>query len=394
MDADQFQELYKLLRGSKAAIPVLDARALFTEKKYDEAYRKLSEAREAFVESRGRVLKQTPQQQLDPKARDAAGQLKKLKRKQDKTIATVESFDEMLPQLEKLVDRQKRHEELEESRELESSSSNQQVQEETPGEHETDQSREQATSDRIARSRDLNEDLIAALSKAAQEERLDIINQHFGFREIRSDSDLHGDALYYVQTATAAILACTPSADEMQKEICLTSAVDQRSIKPFSRRAFLELGTSRKMVLLTVREEPEEPGEQPQEEADSGESDQNLLDLGAFSQLLTSAQRSGLVSDADQIGFVRDREFRMGNYDLAFQTIDAMFARFMASSGQRAQSLAREDAEIAAGRIKISPKDLQAKRARDRSQTQEIDRAKRRFQVVLEGLRVLMNTES
>ena len=84
----------------------------------------------------------------------------------------------------------------------------------------------------------------------------------------------------------------------------------------------------------------------------------------------------------------------MGNYDLAFQTIDAMFARFMASSGQRAQSLAREDAEIAAGRIKISPKDLQAKRARDRSQTQEIDRAKRRFQVVLEGLRVLMNTES
>ena len=58
------------------------------------------------------------------------------------------------------------------------------------------------------------------------------------------------------------------------------------------------------MVLLTIREEPEEPGEQPQEEADSGSrGNQNLLDLGAFSQLLTSAQRSGLVSDADQIGY-------------------------------------------------------------------------------------------
>ena len=123
--------------------------------------------------------------------------------------------------------------------------------------------------------------------------------------------------------------------------------------------------------------------------SDLGES--SILDSGAFSQLLSAAQRSGLVSGADQIGHVRDREFRKGHYDQAFQAINSIFSRFTASAGQRTQQLSREDAEIAAGRIKISPKDLQAKRSRDRMQTQEIDRAQRRFQVVLEGLRILMN---
>ncbi len=399
MNADQFQDLYKLLRGSKAATAVLDARALFMEKRLQQAYQKLSDARESFAESRSRVLRQTPEQQLDPKARDADRQLKKLKRKQDKTIETIKLFDELLPQLEKLVERQQRHQELEDAREHEAPAPDPSDQEAmapnvAPADAAPESIQHEAKGYQVARISDLSKELITALSDAAQEQRLDIINQHFGFREVSSDEDLHGDALYYIQTKNAEILASTPSAEQMGDEICLISVIDHRTIKPFSRASFLKLGTSRKMVLLTARDDREESDVEQPEPAEGDEGEQNLLDLGAFSQLLTSAQRSGLVSDADQIGYVRDREFRMGKYDLAFQTIDAMFARFMASSGQRAQNLAREDADIAAGRIKISPKDLQAKRTRDRVQTQEIDRAKRRFQVVLEGLRVLMNTES
>ncbi|MBL6725101.1 MAG: hypothetical protein ISQ09_08425, partial [Rubripirellula sp.] len=139
------------------------------------------------------------------------------------------------------------------------------------------------------------------------------------------------------------------------------------------------------------------PKTDPRHESDSDERQTesldrlNVLDLGSFSQLLTSAQRSGLVPNADQIGYVRDKEFRLGIYDKAFQSIDMMHNRFLADAGQRQARLTREDVDIAAGRIKISPRELQAKRARDRVQTQEIDRAKRRFQVVLEGLRILMN---
>ncbi len=323
--------------------------------------------------------------------------------------------------------------ELEATREEASDAAHRETQEIETQETVTQEAENQETGPReaIARSGDLGEALLEALRGAAQAQQLDIINQHFGFREVQSDQDIHGDALYYVHTKQTSILACTPSADQMKDSVELISLVDNRPINPFSRTAFLRLGTKRKMVLLTLREnrdteqqerekqetgaeqldvstsrETEATDEVDQEQGvstqrsvdetdESGEEpEQNILDLGAFSQLLTSAQRSGLVPEADQIGYVRDREFRMGKYDLAFQTVDAMFSRFMASAGQRTQSLAREDAEIASGRIKISPKDLLAKRARERSQTQEIERAKRRFQVVLEGLRALMNAGS
>ena len=145
------------------------------------------------------------------------------------------------------------------------------------------------------------------------------------------------------------------------------------------------------MVLLTKRlslDENESSEARSGDDDDSGD-DQNVLDMGSFGQLLMAAQRSGLCPSADQIGHVRDREFRLGKYDLAFQTINALYSQFTGAATTRTQTITREDADIAAGRIQISPKDLQAKRIRDRSQTQEVERARRRFQVVLEGLRRL-----
>ena len=94
---------------------------------------------------------------------------------------------------------------------------------------------------------------------------------------------------------------------------------------------------------------------------------------------------------ADQIAHVRDREFRKGNYDLALQAIEGIFSKFSAGAAARTQRLKQEDADIAAGRIKISPKDLQAKRQRDRAQDQAVERARSRFNRVLDGLRILMN---
>ena len=69
MDADDFQDLYNLLRGSRCAMTVLDARALFVDKKIEDALQKLIEARESFAESRYRVLKQDPEKHIDPKAK-------------------------------------------------------------------------------------------------------------------------------------------------------------------------------------------------------------------------------------------------------------------------------------------------------------------------------------
>ena len=63
---------------------------------------------------------------------------------------------------------------------------------------------------------------------------------------------------------------------------------------------------------------------------------------------------------------------------------------FLAGATQRTQRLAREDRDIAAGTIKMSPREVQMKRARDLQQTQCIERARNRFSRVIEGLRTIV----
>ena len=395
MNADDFQDLYKLLRGSKSAMPVLDAKALYQERKMVAATEKLAYARETFLESRSRLIKQDVEKQVDKKAKDADRQIKKLKRKQEKLLDVVKAFDELLPQLEKSAERERQR-----SRKKEAAAS-------AVAELKKLQERRDQLTAKLARRCDLPDGFALAFSKADGDQQLDLVWEHFRFEEVKADEDIFGESLYLIRTDQQSFLVCTPSEDQMISSFVVASVVDNRRIKPFSRSDFLELGKRSKMVLLirnqeshlsdpgSVKEESEHDGKaeiKPDVTADES-AKVRVMDLGTFSQLLTSAQRCGLVPGADQIGHVRDREFRKGQYDLAFQTIDSLFTRFSAAASQRTQRLAREDADISSGRIKISPKDLQAKRSRDRTEGQEIERAKRRFQVVLEGLRVLMNSQ-
>ena len=408
MDVDDFQNLYKLLRGSRSAMAVLDARALFSEKKLADAHSKLAEARQSFAESRARVLKQDPEKQVDPKAKDRDRQLKKAKRKQEKAQETLDAFDELLPALAKAADRQQQRRARAEGQQ-QASSSGEGIDLDSGSDFDSSDGSSSPSDEAHsepqlppARSKDVTEELLEQFAQCNGDEHFDVIGQSFGFREVGKESELLGDAVYFIQTGGKTLLVSTTA--DVDSEVSMINLADGRSVKPIPRATFLKLGRTRKMVLLTLRSSADrgndEEGEQPQasaapESEHSAESEpkRNALDMGAFSQLLSAAQRSGLVSGADQIGHVRDREFRMGKYDQAFQAIDSMFSRFSASASQRIQRLAREDADISSGRIKMSPKDLQAKRTRDRAQTAEVERAKRRFQVVLEGLRILMNTE-
>jgi hypothetical protein len=80
----------------------------------------------------------------------------------------------------------------------------------------------------------------------------------------------------------------------------------------------------------------------------------------------------------------------LGRYQQALQLIESQFQAFQGRAAQRTQQLAREDLDIASGRIKMSGRELQIKRQRDRQQTQAVDRARTRFSRVLEGLRMLV----
>lgn len=412
MIPEQLDDLYKLLRGSRSATLVLDARALFQDDKFAEALDKLVDAREAFMESRSRLLRQDADKEFDGTSKDDAIGRKKLVRKQDKTRESLKAFDDLVPKIERFAKQQAaRSGPTEPSRKPTAKPESVTKTDASPagdrGPNEPD-SVVKKTSQPAGRDpepppksilvtpADITPEFVARYVAASRDEQLDVINQTFGFREVRSEDDLYPSAVYFVYLSERSHLIRTPLTAAFGSQIDVTSLVNKQSVGPFSKAEFLELGATRRMVLLTksvdqVIERTKPTSDLPTDDPvqDDGEGPV-LLDMAAFSQLLTAAQRSGLVSGADQIGHIRDREFRLGNHELAFQSVNALFSQFASGAASRTQQLAREDADIASGKLKISPKDLLAKRARDRAQTQEVDRAMRRFQVVLEGLRQLM----
>ncbi|MEL6898519.1 MAG: hypothetical protein AAFP90_20680, partial [Planctomycetota bacterium] len=225
----------------------------------------------------------------------------------------------------------------------------------------------------------------------------------------------------FVVTGGEHYLVVTTIDDQNSDTVLMKNLITNQKLQNMQRASFLKMGKRKKLVRLLVPPEragqdlnwgvdddAETAGVEKENTADAqmatagdvdGDEDATEdgprgLDMGAFSQLLSAAQRSQLVSGADQIAYVRDREFRMGQYDLAFQTIEGLFSKFTASARQREQRLKQEDNDIAAGRTQMSQKEIIAKRSKDRRETQEVQRANRRFQTVLEGLRMLMNKGS
>jgi hypothetical protein len=141
---------------------------------------------------------------------------------------------------------------------------------------------------------------------------------------------------------------------------------------------------------------PELQTQNPSEDASklSVQQRDQILDAGAFSQLIDAAQRSGIVPGIALIIQVRDCEFRLGKYHQALQLIESLLSAFVGSATQRTQRLKREEQDIASGRVKMSPKDMQAKRARDNKESELIERTRTRFTRVLEGIRAIIHLEN
>jgi hypothetical protein len=113
------------------------------------------------------------------------------------------------------------------------------------------------------------------------------------------------------------------------------------------------------------------------------------LDAAAFTLLLTAARQSGLVPRADAIVAVRDRDFRAGHYQRSLDVIEGLYTELTTDSERRSVELRREELQFKSGTLKMSPKEWMARQRRVRDQTQKIDRARRYFARVLDGLRAL-----
>jgi hypothetical protein len=113
------------------------------------------------------------------------------------------------------------------------------------------------------------------------------------------------------------------------------------------------------------------------------------LDIGAFTQLLTAAQQSGLVPNADTIITARDREFRYGRYQRAFDVIEGLYLQMNAQVARRQGDLLRQEMQYKSGVLKMTPREWQLRQRQETEKTQKIEWARRQFARVLDGLRVL-----
>lgn len=223
-------------------------------------------------------------------------------------------------------------------------------------------------------SRDLVESLVQA---STIDDQLAVLRSTFTVDLMQPDQRFDSDAVYFVIGAGSNSLIQTHSPAIVDGHLHFRSCMHDTPMKPLPVDR-LHAAIDRQRVYVV----------QPKA-VDQSERDQ-ILDVGSLSQLIDAAQRSGLVSGMATIIQVRDCEFRLGRYQQALQLIESQFQSFQGRAAQRTQQLAREDLDIAAGRIKMSGKELQIKRQRDRQQTQAVDRARTRFSRVLEGLRTLV----
>ncbi len=252
MNAEDFQDLYKLLRGSKSAFAVLDARTLFIERKYDQARLRIEEARESYSQSRSRLMKLPAEKQVDAKAPDAAKQIKRIERKQAKVTEILKAIDEMLPKLGKLIDRQttKRVDEAD-SKSIKAPAPKSrviadgqldQIADADPG----------VVYQRPASSNDLPNEFVAKFNQLQGDRQLEWIGKHFGFRPVQSDADIFPDSLYFIKIDDETFLVQTRSADQMGDGVPLISVNHDVPMKTYTKEAFVRLGTRRRMVLLTT----------------------------------------------------------------------------------------------------------------------------------------------
>jgi hypothetical protein len=118
----------------------------------------------------------------------------------------------------------------------------------------------------------------------------------------------------------------------------------------------------------------------------------HIIDMGSFTQLQTAVQLTGLLPNADGIGFVRDHEFKLGKYQEAFERINAFFMHLKSAAEGRQRTLRQEEHDYKCGILKISLKLWLIKQQNDAAQTQKIDRALRYCTRILDGLRIMITS--
>lgn len=247
---------------------------------------------------------------------------------------------------------------------------------------------------------------VAAKSPDARDE---IVEKFFDCRPVDSEECLDEDVLYYVRDKQRQFVTLE-AADEDGDAYTLTFFLTNERTRPFPRNKLLELGKRTRLLRLesklaaeiyrqSIRKPPTENEDETASKSAKFPGDAKIfhpecnIDLSALTQLLSAARQSDLLPNADLIAKVRDCEFRMGKYRQAMDAIERLAVRFNQEADNRRQKLRAEEVRYKSGALKMTPKQWMQKKQKDTAQTVVIERARKKFAHVLDGLRFLARIE-
>ena len=381
---ESFDDLYRLLRGSRCASPLLSARTLFDSGKVAESIAELKKIRHTYQESRKNTLA-TEFDESNPTDKES----KQLLKRQSKAVDAIGQMDGLVSMLTLQIPQVQKP--------------NTTAPTAAPKSIETH--RISSPSDQL--DNHLRQKLPLATTDADVRR---VLSQHCNLTMVADDHELHAGERFVIFSNGLGYVVEVDEPPLENNSVRILTWLDRKRMLPIPLSKWNKSASKSKVLKLEpfAREavptiavptipapafSSKLPGtDRSGENSDTAERDK-ILDVGAFSQLLDAAQRSGIVPGSGVIIQVRDCEFRLGRFNKGLQMMETLYTTFIGAESQRNQRLQREEAEIASGRKKISPKDLLAKRAQDNQITQVVDRTKVRFQRVLEGLRGLLHLE-
>jgi hypothetical protein len=245
MTVDDLQSLYSDLRGSRSGPAIMDARAFFLERQMGESHAKLQEAYDKYRESRQRILRQDPEKQVDAKAKDRDHQVRRLKRKQEKAMEILETFEEYLRQLKRLADKEQDREDSKAKLEGEKAASR-----DLPPTEETSESSGGPAAPSLVHKDSIDEAMLEHFSTLIGDRQLDYVSSQFGFKPLQTIADVRADSVYLLRKGDKCLLIDAETVPDDETVLHLIDICNPKNQVKLSPGAMVDLSLKRKLVLL------------------------------------------------------------------------------------------------------------------------------------------------
>ena len=355
----ELDDLYVALRGSSYVTALIEAKKSFQAQDFVETLRIVRNTGELHHRAHLQLLQQDP-----AKVRGSKEETQKISAKQAKLQAVLALFAAVVQQLEKLA----------------------RVQPEKP--QLAISSKTRTTIDALPTphlSEDFRNQFHAAEGDEAQ---FRVVRDWFHTQVVEAEKYLQPGALYCLRHQGQIHLLHYAKRNAALATLAFESVLTDKPLKPIPLEVVMQLGVKQLLHRLLPKNHPDSA----EEREAGGDFTVAIINKGSFTQLQMAIQATGLLPNADAIGFIRDHEFRIKRYQECFDRIEGLYIHLRTAADQRMQKLRQEDVSYRSGTLKMSPKEWLAKQQRDTAQSQCILRALRYFTKLMDGLRLLQSS--